>query len=103
MINCIQIFCVLIIFTEIPYGIKFANMQPTKASQVQGVIRILQINKSSGPLKCLEAKITFIFFSRMIELCKAPIYKTKLPLLVINHNIVGLHITMDDTLRVADI
>lgn len=42
-----------------------------------------------------------IFFLRMVELCKAPIYKAKLTLLMINHNIMGFHISMHNTLRVA--
>lgn len=42
-----------------------------------------------------------IFFPRMIKLCKSPIYKAKLTLLVVNHYIMWLYIPMHDSLRVA--
>jgi hypothetical protein len=39
-----------------------------------------------------------IFLARMIEFSKAPVYQPEFPKLVIYHNIVGLHISVHNTL-----
>jgi hypothetical protein len=68
---------------------------------VKRVIVSLQVNKELWPFEIPASYSNIVLLTRVIELSESPINKTQLAVLVVDHDVVGLNITMSNALLVA--
>mmetsp|Transcript_130136 Transcript_130136/g.417604 ORF Transcript_130136/g.417604 Transcript_130136/m.417604 type:complete len:293 (+) Transcript_130136:415-1293(+) len=68
---------------------------------VQGVVVQLKVHKEFGPLVVARCNPDVVLLARMVELSQTPIDEPQLSLLMIDHHIVRLHISVHDALGVA--
>lgn len=68
---------------------------------IEGVVVSLQVDEQLGALEVAGGHAHVVLLSGVVELGKTPIDQTQLAVSVIDHDIVGLHITVSDALRVA--
>lgn len=81
------------------HGCKHGPQRP----HIQGIVILLEINEELRPLKVSRCHTDIVLGSGMVELCKTPIDQAQFPLLVIDHDVMWLYITMHDTFAVAEI
>jgi len=70
---------------------------------IKRVVIILHVDKKFRTLEVAGSDTDVILSVRMVELSKTPINDTNLTVLVINHNVVGLNITVHNTTRVSEV
>jgi hypothetical protein len=75
----------------------------SKRPNVKRVVVGLQVNEKLWALEVARCNSDIILLPWVIELSKSPINKSQFSVLVVNHNVVWLHITMGDSLGVAEI
>jgi len=63
----------------------------------------LVVDEEFWSLEISRGDSNIVVLSGMVELGKTPIDKSQLALLVVNHNVVRLHITVHDSHRVAKV
>jgi len=63
----------------------------------------LQVNEQLRALEVARGYTDIVLLSRVIEFSETPIDQSKLAVGVVNHNVVGLHISVHNTLRVAEV
>ena len=70
---------------------------------VERVVVGLQVNQQFGPLEVPGSDTHIILLARVIELSKTPIDESELAVSMINHDVVWLHVSVSDALRVAEV
>jgi len=80
-----------------------AREHAAEGPDVQRVVIGLQVNEQLWALEVPRGNTDIVFLTRVVELGKTPIDESQLTVCVIDHNVVRLHITVGDTLRVAEI
>jgi hypothetical protein len=70
---------------------------------VEGVIVHLQVNEELGSLEVSTGNTHIVFLTRVVEFSKTPINKAEFTTGVVNHNVMGLNISVHDTLGMAEV
>jgi len=65
---------------------------------VKRVIVSLQVDKEFWPFEIPASYSNIVLLTRVIELSESPVNKTQFAVLVVDHNVVGLNITMSNDL-----
>lgn len=73
----------------------------TQTPHVQSIIVLLQINEKFGALEIPRRDSNIVLSSGMVKLRQPPINQPQLTLLVIDHHVVRLYVTVHHTIRVA--
>ena len=72
-----------------------------KRPDVERVVISLEVNEELGSLEVAGGDANIVLLSGVVELSKTPIDETELAVGVIDHDVVGLHITVHDAFGVA--
>ena len=78
-----------------------AGKHASERPNVQRVVVRLKVYEQLGSFEISRCNADIVLLSWMVEFSEAPIDETKLPVGVIDHDVVGLHVAMHDALRVA--
>ena len=70
---------------------------------VQRVVIGLQVNEQLWPLEVPGGNTDIVFLTWVVEFGKTPIDESQLAVGMIDHDVVGLHITVGDALRMAEV
>mmetsp|Transcript_16309 Transcript_16309/g.25843 ORF Transcript_16309/g.25843 Transcript_16309/m.25843 type:complete len:217 (+) Transcript_16309:553-1203(+) len=73
----------------------------TKAPDVEGVVVSPHPNEELWSLKVAGGNAHIVLLSWVIELCQAPVDEPQLLVSVVNHDVMGLNITVHDAARVT--
>lgn len=68
---------------------------------VKGVVVFLQVYQELGTLEVAGGDAHIVFAAWVVEFCQSPIYQPKLALIVVDHDVVRLHIAVHDSITVA--
>ena len=80
-----------------------AGKHTPQTPHVQTVIVFLEIDQQLGTLEVPRGDPDVVFRSGVVELGETPIDQSELLLLVIDHDIVGLDVSVHDSLGVAEV
>lgn len=78
-----------------------AGEHAAERPNVQRVIIDLQVDEELGALEIAGGDAHIVLLSRVVELGQTPVDEAQLAILVVDHNVVGLHIPVNHALRVA--
>mmetsp|Transcript_8290 Transcript_8290/g.14752 ORF Transcript_8290/g.14752 Transcript_8290/m.14752 type:complete len:214 (-) Transcript_8290:127-768(-) len=62
----------------------------------------MNTNKQLRPLEISRGNTNIVLFSRMVKLTKAPIHDSEISLLMINHNVLGLNVSMENAFGMSE-
>mmetsp|Transcript_34396 Transcript_34396/g.76400 ORF Transcript_34396/g.76400 Transcript_34396/m.76400 type:complete len:237 (+) Transcript_34396:737-1447(+) len=96
--NLYQLIIVVVATEEWILSENHACEHAAQAPQVQGVVVVHQIYKQFRPFVVAGGYTHIVFSGRVVELCKAPVNETQLSLLVVNHDVVRLDISVHHSL-----
>mmetsp|Transcript_2849 Transcript_2849/g.8330 ORF Transcript_2849/g.8330 Transcript_2849/m.8330 type:complete len:231 (+) Transcript_2849:733-1425(+) len=80
-----------------------AGEHAAQGPHVQPVVVVLQVHQQLRPFEVPAGHPHVVLFARMVELSQAPVNEAQLLLLMIDHHIVWLHISVHDPLGVAEV
>ena len=80
-----------------------AGEHAAEGPNVQGVVIGLKVDQKLGSFEVAGSNTHIVLLARVVEFCKTPINETKFPVSVVDHDVVGLDITMHDTLGVTEV
>merc|ERR1711865_907283 len=98
-----QLVCIVVPVKERLLAEDEASKHAAQTPKISGVIVHFVVHQQLWCLEVAGCHTNIVLSSRMIELSQPPVDQSKLALLVINHDIVGLHIAVHDTNGVAEI
>mmetsp|Transcript_87340 Transcript_87340/g.138615 ORF Transcript_87340/g.138615 Transcript_87340/m.138615 type:complete len:249 (+) Transcript_87340:272-1018(+) len=78
-----------------------ASKHAAQTPYVQGVVVQLQVYEKLWTLVVSRGHTNVVLSARVVKLRKSPIDESKLPILVVNHHVVRLHVSVHDSLGVA--
>ena len=75
----------------------------TQAPHVEAVVVLLKIDEELWSFEISAGYTDVVLQSRVIELSQTPVNEAKLLLLMVDHDVMGLHISVYDALRVTEL
>mmetsp|Transcript_72137 Transcript_72137/g.88486 ORF Transcript_72137/g.88486 Transcript_72137/m.88486 type:complete len:281 (+) Transcript_72137:214-1056(+) len=99
--NLDQLIIVVLAMEKGLFSKDHASKHAAQTPNIQGVIVQLQIYQKLGTLVVSRCHTNIVLSTRVVKLCKPPVDESQLPILMINHHIVRLHISVHDSLRMA--
>jgi len=78
-----------------------ASKHASKGPDIERVVISLQVNEKLGSFEVTRGHANIVLLPWVVKFGQTPINETQLAVLVINHNVVRLHISVHDAFRVA--
>mmetsp|Transcript_23785 Transcript_23785/g.52353 ORF Transcript_23785/g.52353 Transcript_23785/m.52353 type:complete len:234 (-) Transcript_23785:262-963(-) len=101
--NLHQLVVVVVAMKERLFTEHDCSKHAAQTPHIQRVVVQLEVHQQLRPLVIATCYSNIVLPTWVIELRKPPINESQLPLFMINHHVVRFHISMHDSLRVAEI
>lgn len=75
----------------------------SKTPHVQAIVVLLEIDEQFGALEITRGHANVVLGTRVVELSEAPVDESQLPVLMIDHNVMRLHIAVHNALAVTEV
>ena len=73
-----------------------SSKHASQAPHVERIVVLLQVHQQFRSLEVSRSNSDIVLSSRVVKLCESPVNEAQLPLLVVNHDVVWLHVPMHD-------
>ena len=80
-----------------------ARKHATQTPHVEGVVVLLKVHQKLGTFEVARRNSHIVLHAGVVELGQAPVNQTKLPTLVVNHDVVWFHVAVHDAPRVTKV
>lgn len=77
-----------------------ASERAANCPHVERVIVLFVLDEELGALVIARCDTHIIFLLRLVEICEAPVDQAQVAIIVVNHNVERLHVTMHDAVKV---